>query len=177
MVVRGFPVTIGAVVMSRQSKLSNQVKSFKVRSKHLPLSLKGTIVDIETTNDHYIGCLGIVTHDEMYQYLLMDQNKRRWFTYHCESHVNKLPRPYYAFNVNFERQWFNFGQWEELNVNPKRGINKWRTVFIRDLWDPYKGDGSRCLDAFDRWTPQDIKDVSNHNWHCLHSELALMVRL
>ena len=122
-------------------------------------------------------CLGIVTHDEMYQYLLLDENKLGWFTQHCLYHVQKLPQPYYAFNTNFERQWFHHGEWIELNYHPQKGINKWRTVFLRGLFDPYKGDGKQCLDAWERHTPKDLRNISDHNWHCLHSELALMVRL
>jgi len=117
------------------------------REWQLPFSLAGTIVDIETTalkpTDGEMITLGVFFSDRITVFqrsdispegkLIFEQQVKNWTDF--------CPKPYYAYNKDFEEAWLGTRIHHDLMAKWKTGAEKMRQ----------KGDPAESFSRFGKW--------------------------
>jgi hypothetical protein len=158
------------------------------------IDFEGTIIDIESIGGFNVAfkydtrhykeikqvILGYITKDFLHIYCATCMEEIDELKSKTPEIFTKLPRPYYAFNCNFESGVL-FNQCDlkiefegELQGEPyerkKDAILKLR---IPNYDDPFFDQGVMCIKA---WNTQDFKKAMAHNRACLLKERDILVK-
>lgn len=100
---------------------------------HVPLSLQGTIIDIETTaldpSDGELITFGVFYNDLIIVFQRTDTSEagRELFEKYLSNWTDFCPKPYYAYNKGFEEKWLNTKIQYDLMAKWKEGAEKIKT--------------------------------------------------
>jgi hypothetical protein len=143
----------------------------------LPVSLTGSVVDIETDNNRHITVLGWIGSNTLGQLIREVKDDNEEFYKECKSILVSLPMPYYAYYAPFEEELLaplKFIELMKQNRTPKRDA-------LYYLWhtDPYYGHGERCLEDYTKYKDEHdinaLQRIIRHNKWCLLQELSLVI--
>jgi len=149
-----------------------------IQKRTLPVIVRGTVVDIETTGLPEEGAevitLGIVSGDQM---TILQKTFERDFLKIALEELVKMPRPFFAFNKVFEEATLGIHIDGELQAEAYE--KKSRAIAVAKLHDPYNGHGIRVIDAWNRFRQsqnlEHLHEIMEHNESDLLLETCLLV--
>jgi hypothetical protein len=159
-------------------------------------NFEGTIIDIETigqfnkrysnTNDSRLYqhikqiIFGYINSSHIYIICAESRESIQELNLKSLECINKLERPFYAFNSNFEQGvWFHqLGIKISINgeLNAERYESKKRAVMslsIPQYGDPFHDDGLKCMYA---WLEKQYDNAIAHNRACLLKERDILLK-
>jgi len=147
-----------------------------VRLKKLPVSLYGTLLDVETNGLLHepaeVITLGVVSGDRL---KIIQRTNEKDFPTQAFKIVKKLPRPFYAFNKGFEEKMLGITIERELQAQEYE--KKREAIKIAGLHDPFDGQGFHAINAWNRYISTNNKNhllqIMDHNEACLLLETCL----
>jgi hypothetical protein len=148
-----------------------------VRKLSLPLHLNGTVLDTETTGlphqNAEVVTLGIVSGNEV----LILQRTKGDRPIDWQRYLKSLPRPFYAFNKEFEEKMLGIKVDRELQS--RRFERKRDAISIAGLIDPFNGNGVHTLDAWRKHVKEgdraSLTQIMEHNEVDLIHEVCLAI--
>jgi hypothetical protein len=167
------------------------IQEFSEESKS---DFAGTILDIETIGDfdkayqydsrHYRNLkqviLGYITKDGLKIYCAKSPEGIETLKLMTPQIFGALPRPYYAFNCNFESGvWFHHtgvkidfdGELQDEPYESKK--NAILRLKISNYNDPFYDKGLMCIKA---WNDRDFEKAIAHNRACLLKERDILLK-
>jgi len=149
-----------------------------VRKFTLPVRLKGTVLDTETTGlpneNAEVITLGIVTENQLsiFQRTNEDRQPIEWPRF-----LKDLQRPFYAFNKQFEERMLRITVDRELQL--EKYEKKKEAIRIAGLTDPFNGDGVHAPRAWQLYLqsgdPIHLGHIMDHNEADLIQEVCLAI--
>ena len=144
----------------------------------LPAFLYGTIIDIETTGlpyeDAEVITLGLISGNKLQ---IIQRTKEEDFCKQALRLLKGLPRPYYAFNKNFEEHFLGIKIDRELQAHKYE--RKREAIRIAGLNDPFKGIGTHVVNAWNKYdstgNKRCLSHIILHNRACLLLEACLVL--
>jgi len=149
-----------------------------IQKRTLPVIVRGTVVDIETTGLPEEGAevitLGTVSGNQV---TILQKTFERDFLKITLAQLAKMPRPFFAFNKAFEEAMLGIHIDGELQVEAYE--KKSRAIAVAQLHDPYNGYGIEVIDAWNRFREsqnlQHLHEIMEHNESDLLLETCLLV--
>jgi len=144
----------------------------------LPAFLYGTLIDIETTGLPYesaeVITLGLISGNRLQ---IIQRTKEEDFCKQALRRLKGLPRPYYAFNKDFEEQFLGIEIDRELQAHKYE--RKREAIRIAGLTDPFRGKGAHVVNAWNRYNStrdkRCLRHIILHNRACLLLEACLVL--
>lgn len=165
----------------------------KILREIIKSNFSGTIIDIETIGDflcqyqdsrQYMEItpviFGFITGNKLVIYCAKKKSSIPRLKEISLKLLKELPRPFHAFNSNFEKGilYHNVG----LEIDFERELQKeafepkWRAIKelnIPQYGDPFNDDGLHCMRA---WEEGKIDDAMAHNRACLLKERDILLK-
>lgn len=153
----------------------------------------GTIIDIETIGnfcnefndsrrykDHIPVIFGFINNSKLVVHCAKSKDFIEKLKQEIIGLLDKLEKPFYAFNCDFERGVFFHrlgkkvvfeGELNKKKYEKKRDVVSERNIPNYD--DPFKDDGSLCIRA---WLNGQLKQSIAHNRSCLLKERDILLK-
>ena len=170
----------------------------KERREDIISNFEGTIIDIETIGEFNNDRLYKIYNDsrqyEKMQQVILGFINRDGLKILCaegkqaindlairaEEHIEKLERPFYAFNTDFESSvWFHQlgkkiifdGELQKVKFERKADVIK--SLGIPNYDDPFHDVGRLCMEA---WEKGEFNKAIAHNRACLLKERDILIK-
>ena len=165
---------------------------YKIHREEIDSNFVGCIIDFETTGDfrrefrgdsrEYVDInpviFGYLTNKELVIACRSNEERIILLNEYISSTINKLGRPFYAFQTGFESSilFYHINQkinFKELNSKKyEKKENVVRALRIEQHGDPFNGNGYKCMRA---WESGNYKDAIKHNRACLLKERDILL--